>query len=79
LKERTRERALLDWAISTGNQGAALMLLAERLRRSDVAKTALQQIDTAFSATSDSHAPFAAYYESLLPEARALVGRLSQR
>jgi hypothetical protein len=29
-EERTRERAPLDWAMSTGNQGVALMLLAER-------------------------------------------------
>ena len=33
LQERTRARAPLDWAMSTGNQGVALMLLAER--RSD--------------------------------------------
>jgi hypothetical protein len=29
-KERTRERVPLDWATSTGNQGVAMMHLAER-------------------------------------------------
>jgi hypothetical protein len=29
-EERTRDRAPLDWAMSTGNQGVVLMLLAER-------------------------------------------------
>ena len=30
LEERTRERVPLDWAISTGDQGVALRVLAER-------------------------------------------------
>ena len=64
LKERTRDRAPLDWSMSTGNQ----------------AKTALVQIDVAFTEMGDAdHASFAAYYEAQLPKARALVGRLSQR
>jgi hypothetical protein len=66
--------------MSTGNQGVALMLLAERLGNPDMAKTALRQIDVAFTAMGDGgHAPFAAYYEAQLPKARALVDRLSQR
>ena len=31
LEEMTRDRVPLQWATSTGNQGMALMLLAERL------------------------------------------------
>jgi len=30
LEERTRERVPLDWAASVGNQGGALMLIADR-------------------------------------------------
>ena len=80
LKERTRDRAPLDWSMSTGNQGVALMLLAERLGNPDMAKTALGQIDVAFTEMGDAdHTSFAAYYEAQLPKAHALVGRLSQR
>jgi hypothetical protein len=38
LKERTRERVPLDWAMSFGNEGMSLTLLAER--RANAAITA---------------------------------------
>jgi hypothetical protein len=77
LRERTRERLPLDWATSFGNQGVALMLLAERRRDAAMAKTALSQINTAFETTRDGgDAPSAAYYEWQRPRARAIVARL---
>jgi hypothetical protein len=77
LKETTRERVPLDWAMSFGDEGVALMLLAERRRDAAMAKTALDQINTAFETMRDGgHAPSAAYYEQQLPRARALVARL---
>jgi hypothetical protein len=45
-----------------------------------MAKTALDQINTAFETMRDGgNAPRAAYYERQLPRARALVARLSGR
>ena len=80
LKERTRERVPLDWAMSFGNEGVALMVLADRRRDAAVAQTALSQINTAFETMRDGgHAPNAAYYEGQLPKARALVARLRGR
>jgi len=77
LKERTRERVPLDWAMSFGNEGVALMLLAERRRDTAMAKTALSQINTAFETMrGGGHAAHAAFYEQQLPAARALVARL---
>ena len=63
--------------MSFGNEGVALMLLAERRQDAAVAKTALSQINTAFETMRDGgHAAYAAYYEQQLPIARALVARL---
>ena len=39
---------MLEWASSLGNQGVALMLLAERRKDAAMAETALNQINTAF-------------------------------
>jgi hypothetical protein len=70
----------LQWAMSFGNEGVALMLLAERRRDAAMAKTALSQINTAFETMRrGGHAPMAAYYEYQLPWARALVARLRGR
>ncbi len=80
LRERTRERVPLDWAVSTGNQGVAMMRLAERKNDAAMAKAALGQIKAAFEVSRDGgHAPNAAYYEARLPEARALLTRLEAR
>jgi tetratricopeptide (TPR) repeat protein len=77
LKEYTRDRVPLDWARTTGNQGVALMRLAERQKDAQTAATALRQIDAARDVMrAGGHAPDAAYYESSLLEARALVDRL---
>jgi hypothetical protein len=72
-----RERMPLDWARSLGNQGVALMFLAERRKDATMAETALTQINTAFEIMRDAgHAPNAAYYEQQLPRARAIVAGL---
>jgi tetratricopeptide (TPR) repeat protein len=84
LVERTRARVPLDWAMSFGNQGVALMQLAQRMKDAAMAQTAVLQIEAAFETMRDGgHAPFAAYYEGRLPEARrirdALKGSSGQR
>jgi hypothetical protein len=77
LEERTRDRVPLDWAMSTGNQGVALRVLAERRGDLTMAEQALAQISAAFEACRDArHAPNAAFYEAQLPAAQTLVDRL---
>ena len=80
LQERTRERVPLDWAMTTGNQGVALMLLAERRDDAKMAKLAVQQIEAAFTTSRDGgDAPLAATFEAQLPKARALAQKLAKR
>ena len=80
LKERTRERVPLDWAMSFGNEGIALMLLAERRGDAAMAVTALSQITMALETMrGGGNAPSAARYERQLPKARAVVARLRGR
>jgi hypothetical protein len=80
LKEWTRERVPLDWAMSTGNQGVVLMLIAERIGDVTKARSAVPQIEVAFVTMRDGgNAPAAAYYEGQLPKARSLLNRLSRR
>jgi tetratricopeptide (TPR) repeat protein len=77
LEERTRERVPLDWATSFGNLGVALMHLADRCQDAAMAETALRQIETARDVSRDGrHAANTAYFESRLPEARAVLARL---
>ena len=67
----------LDWVGSFGNEGIALMLLAERRGDVGMAETALSQIKVASEIMRDGgNAPSAAYYEQQLPRARAIVARL---
>lgn len=80
LKEYTRERVPLDWAISTGHQGVALMLFAERTGDARMAQTAGSQIDLALTTVRDGgHAPMTTYYEAQLTKARVVIERLSNR
>ena len=79
LKEDTRERVPLQWAMDTGNQGVALMLLAERSGDAKLAKLGVQQIEAAFTISGDGgDAPSAAFFESQLPKARALAEKLAK-
>ncbi|MGH6847778.1 MAG: hypothetical protein ACREC0_10160 [Methylocella sp.] len=69
----------LEWAETTGGQGIALMLLAER-RDGKMAKLAVQQIETAFTTLRDGgDAPSATYCEANLRKARALAQKLATR
>ena len=80
LEEWRRDRVPLYWAMSTGNQGVVLMLLAERRDDLTKARSAVQQIEVAFVTMRDGgNAPAAAYYEAQLPKARALLDRLTSR
>jgi tetratricopeptide (TPR) repeat protein len=80
LEERMRDRVPLDWAMSFGNQGVALMHLADRSDDTELAETALRQIEMARDVTRDGgHAVNAAYYDSQLPQARAVLARLRGR
>jgi hypothetical protein len=77
LKERIRERVPLQWATSTGNQGEALMLFAERARDGATAETAFRQIKAASETLrSGGYAAAADYYETRLPKARAIRDQL---
>jgi hypothetical protein len=78
--EQTRAREPLDWAMSFGNQGVVLMRLARRTDDAQMDETALRQIETASDTMRASgHAPFAAYYEARLPEARRIRDALTVR
>ncbi len=59
LQENIRERVPLDWAMTTGNQGAALKLLAKRQGERRWRRLAVQQIFTTLRDGSD--APSAAH------------------
>jgi uncharacterized pyridoxal phosphate-containing UPF0001 family protein len=70
----------LDWVGSFGNEGIALMYLADRRRDVSMAETALVQINTAFETMRDGgNALSAAYYGRQLSRARAIVARLRGR
>jgi hypothetical protein len=53
------------------------MHLAGRTQNAAMAGTAVQQIEAALETMrTGGHAPYAAYYEAQLPEARAVLERL---
>ncbi len=49
VQEKTSKRVPLQWPKSTGDQGVALMLLAERRRDAKMTKLAGRQIEAAFA------------------------------
>jgi hypothetical protein len=70
----------LNWASTLGNQGVALVVLAQR--RGDVvdAKIAVIELTLAFKMMRNGrNALRAAYYETRLQEAQRVVDRLSAR
>jgi hypothetical protein len=74
MKEHIRERYPRDWAVAFGNEGVALMLLAERRHDAAMAGTALSQINKAVETMRNvGNAPSAALYEQQLPRARLEV------
>ena len=63
-----------------GNQGVALMLIADRTNDVVVAETAVRQIETAYQKMrSGGQEQWAAFYEEQLPKARATRDRLGGR
>jgi hypothetical protein len=79
LKERTRERVPLDWAMSTGKQGEAFTRLADSRNDVGMAAMAVSQIEQALAVLRDGgHVLLAKYYEARLPEARSIRDRLSK-
>jgi dTDP-4-amino-4,6-dideoxygalactose transaminase len=80
LQENTRVRVPLEWAKSSGNQGVAMVVLAERRGDAKMAKLAVQQIEAVFTTMRDAgNVPSAAYYEAQFPKARALAQELAKR
>jgi hypothetical protein len=77
LQERTRERIPLQWAASNGNQGIAMMLIADRTSNAALAETAVQEIEATYETTSSSgQMVWAAYYQEQLAKAEAISDRL---
>ena len=78
LTERVRERLPLQWALSAGGQGVALMELAERLGDVRSAQTAVAKFNMALAATSgENHKRVTDYLEVQLAKARELLDRLN--
>ncbi|MGH6935291.1 MAG: hypothetical protein ACRED2_03750 [Methylocella sp.] len=78
MQEYTRARVPLQWAKSTGNQGVALMLIAQRRGDAKLTKLALQQLEAAFTLSRDGgDAPSAAC--SALARAPPLTARSTRR
>jgi hypothetical protein len=80
LKEYTRERVPLQWALAIGNQGIARMLLAALTKDLSIAEIACLQLEAAWSLERDGGHPRNAnvYHERLL-EARRLRALLKTR
>jgi hypothetical protein len=66
----------LDWAMSNGNQGVALTVLAERRRDLAMADRGQAQISAAFETCRDADHSNAAYDHAKLHTAQALVEQL---
>jgi hypothetical protein len=78
LTEFTQDRVPLDWANTLGNEGVALLTLAERTGDPARARQALEQLTLAEATLrSGGHIPWADEFAEKIPEARALVERLS--
>jgi hypothetical protein len=80
LQEATRARAPALWAKRTGSQGVALTLLAGRTGDAEMAKLAVEQVETAITTLRhDGDARSAEFLETRLLLARALVDQLAKR
>jgi tetratricopeptide (TPR) repeat protein len=80
MAERTWERAPLEWATTTGNQGVALMFLAERKGDASGARAAVERIEIGLTMMqSHGNTDLPAYYNNQLSSARALLHRLTTR
>jgi hypothetical protein len=72
LEELTRERVPLQWAASFGNQGIALMLIADRNNDAAGAGAALRQIETAYEVLrSAGQEQWSAYFSGATGESQS--------
>jgi hypothetical protein len=77
-RQRTRERVPLRWAHSLGNQGVALVSIADRKNDAVAAEAALRQIETAYETLhSGGQEQWSAEMETQLIKARAIRDRLT--
>jgi tetratricopeptide (TPR) repeat protein len=66
-------RVPLDWAVSIGNQGIAMMAIAVLTNDIVLAEAAVRQIEAAYETTrSGGHKQWAAYYQGRLAAAQAV-------
>jgi len=79
LKERTRERVPLEWAISTGDLGVTSMQLAQRKRDAAMAQTAVIEIKAARDALAAGRYLSAGYYETKLKIASSIAEQLAEQ
>jgi hypothetical protein len=80
LEEKTRARVPLSWALSFGDQGIALMLIADRTNDSAAAEAALGQIETAHeTARSGGDEHLSEYFQVRLTAAQAVCDRLKAK
>lgn len=78
LTEYRQNRVPLDWAMTLGNEGVALLTLADLSGDLARARQALEQLTLAEATLrSGGHIPWAEIFASQIPEAQALVDRLS--
>ncbi len=77
LQERTRDRAPLRWATSFGNQGVAIMRIADRTDDGRLAEIAAQQIEAALeTARSGGDKHLSEHFQMQLTKAQAIRDRL---
>jgi hypothetical protein len=80
LEELTRERVPLQWAATFGNQGVAVMQIADRTNDAVMAENAAAQIESAYAMLRDGgHETWAAVLQAQLPVAQAVRDRLKGR
>ena len=74
LKETTRERTAMGWAMTLANLGAARMLLAEMTKNRDIALMALNDFDEVVNYFQEvSHSQYMELGEEQRKKAQALV------
>ncbi len=75
----TRERAPLDWAMTSGTLGITLVQLGQRQTDPTLVKNGINAITaTATEARKGGHAPAAAFFDNALQKALALLRTMDQ-
>ena len=80
LKEVTRERTAMGWAMTLANVGAARLILAEMTESADVALMALNDFDEVVKYFQEaSHSQYMELGEEQRKKAQALVAALNEQ